>query len=126
MAKWPTFFSEVPQAAQQKHSPCRGRPEETVEFTLKKEFLKESSINDYTFEHCLMNKMKSFLIDGLFPFHSSPLPKYFQPNLFDVVHCKKSLLNFPSPAGMSLIKLSLGGYNLIIPVQGEFILDGDG
>jgi hypothetical protein len=27
---------------------------------------------------------------------------------------------FPSPAGMSLIKLSLDGKNLIIPVQGEF------
>jgi hypothetical protein len=27
---------------------------------------------------------------------------------------------FPSPAGMSLIKLSLTGNNLIIPGQGEF------
>jgi hypothetical protein len=27
---------------------------------------------------------------------------------------------FPSPAGMSLTKLSLDGNNLIIPVQGEF------
>ncbi len=42
MAKWPTFFSDVPQAAQQKHSACRGRPKETVEFISKKEFLKES------------------------------------------------------------------------------------
>jgi hypothetical protein len=35
---------------------------------------------------------------------------------------KKSLSNFPCPAGVSLmmIKLSLGGNNLIIPVQGEF------
>jgi hypothetical protein len=36
------------------------------------------------------------------------------------VHGKKSLSNFPSPAGMSLIKLSWGSNNLIIPVQGEF------
>jgi hypothetical protein len=36
------------------------------------------------------------------------------------VHCKKRLTIFPSPAGMSLTKLSLDGNNLIIPVQGEF------
>jgi hypothetical protein len=39
------------------------------------------------------------------------------------LHCKKSVSNFPSPAGMSLIKLSLGGNNLIIPVQGEYVSD---
>jgi hypothetical protein len=33
---------------------------------------------------------------------------------------KKRLMNFPSPAGMSLTKLSLGGIILIIPGQGEF------
>jgi hypothetical protein len=33
---------------------------------------------------------------------------------------KKRLLFFPSPAGMSLTKLSLAGNNLITPVQGEF------
>jgi hypothetical protein len=33
---------------------------------------------------------------------------------------KKVSCFFPSPAGMSLAKLSLGGNNLIIPVQGEF------
>jgi hypothetical protein len=37
-----------------------------------------------------------------------------------IVHCKKELAVFPSPAGMSLIKLFLGGNNLIFPVQGEF------
>jgi hypothetical protein len=36
------------------------------------------------------------------------------------VHCKKSSAVFPSPAGMSLTKLSLDGKNLIIPVKGEF------
>jgi hypothetical protein len=35
-------------------------------------------------------------------------------------HCKKMFAIFPSPGGMSLIKLSLDGNNLIIPVQGEF------
>jgi hypothetical protein len=30
-----------------------------------------------------------------------------------VVHCKKELAVFPSPAGMSLIKLFLGGNNLV-------------
>ncbi len=39
---------------------------------------------------------------------------------FGTVHCKKCLSIFPSPAGMSLTKLSLVGKNLIIPVQGEF------
>ncbi len=36
------------------------------------------------------------------------------------LHCKKLLAIFPSPAGMSLTKLSLAGNNLIIPGQGEF------
>jgi hypothetical protein len=36
------------------------------------------------------------------------------------LHCKKRLTIFPSPAGMSLTKPSLGGNNEIIPVQGEF------
>ncbi len=34
-----------------------------------------------------------------------------------MLHCKKVLTIFPSPAGMSLIKLSLGGN---IPAQGKF------
>ncbi len=33
-----------------------------------------------------------------------------------VLHCKKRLSFFPSPAGMSLTKMSLAGINLIIPV----------
>jgi hypothetical protein len=33
---------------------------------------------------------------------------------------KKRLATFPFPAWISLTKLSLGGNNLIIPVQGEF------
>ncbi len=37
-----------------------------------------------------------------------------------LIHCKKEFVVFPSPAGMSLIKLFLGGNNLIFPVQGEF------
>ncbi len=36
------------------------------------------------------------------------------------IHCKKGLSIFPSPAGMSLTKLSLVGNDLIIPFQGEF------
>ncbi len=32
----------------------------------------------------------------------------------NVLHCKKELAVFPSPAGMSLIKLFLGGNNLVI------------
>jgi hypothetical protein len=37
------------------------------------------------------------------------------------VHCKKRLLFFQTPAGMSsLTKLSLAGINLIIPGRGEF------
>jgi hypothetical protein len=34
-----------------------------------------------------------------------------------LIHCKKRLAIFPSPAGMSLTKLSLAGSNLIIPGQ---------
>jgi hypothetical protein len=33
---------------------------------------------------------------------------------------KKRFAIFPSPAGMSLIKLTLDGTNLILPAQGEF------
>ncbi len=40
-------------------------------------------------------------------------------NKLNKLHCKKRLAVFPSPAGMSLTKLSLDGENLIIPVQGE-------
>jgi hypothetical protein len=36
------------------------------------------------------------------------------------VHCKKTLTIFPSPARMSLTKLSLAGNNLIITGHGEF------
>jgi hypothetical protein len=36
------------------------------------------------------------------------------------IHCKKMLAISPSPAGLSLTKLSLAGKNLIIPGQGEF------
>ncbi len=39
---------------------------------------------------------------------------------YQTVHCKKRFLVFPSPAGMSLTKLSLAGKSLIIPAQGEF------
>ncbi len=35
-------------------------------------------------------------------------------------HCKKRLAVFPSPAGMSLIKLSLTGNDLIISGLEEF------
>jgi hypothetical protein len=36
------------------------------------------------------------------------------------VHCKKWFAIFPSPAGMSLTKLSLVGNYKIIPGRGEF------
>jgi hypothetical protein len=36
------------------------------------------------------------------------------------LHCKKGLAVFPSPVGMSLIKLFLGGNNLVFPAQREF------
>jgi hypothetical protein len=35
------------------------------------------------------------------------------------VHCKKRFAIFPTPAGISLTKLSLAGNNLIIPNQGR-------
>ncbi len=36
------------------------------------------------------------------------------------LHCKKRFAIFPSPAGMSLTKLSLAGNYYIIPAQEEF------
>jgi hypothetical protein len=39
-------------------------------------------------------------------------PVYLHPLLLPI-HCKKELAVFPSPAGMSLIKLFLGGNNLV-------------
>jgi hypothetical protein len=39
---------------------------------------------------------------------------------FVKLHSKKMLAVFPSPAGMSLTKLSLAGNYLDIPVLGEF------
>jgi hypothetical protein len=41
-------------------------------------------------------------------------------NILKQLHCKKRLAVFPTPAGISLTKLSLDGTNLIIPDQGEF------
>ncbi len=40
-------------------------------------------------------------------------------HLKNVLACKKGIV-FPSPAGMSLTKLSLAGNNLVIPGQEEF------
>jgi hypothetical protein len=61
----------------------------------------------------------------------SPLTSPFRPALFLLkrcshpfpfyLHCKKSLSIFPSPAGMSMTKLSLAGKNLIIPGQGKSV-----
>jgi hypothetical protein len=46
---------------------------------------------------------------------------YKKPSLVQVNYTlKKRLAVFPSPAGMSLTKLSLAGNNLILPGQGEF------
>jgi hypothetical protein len=51
----------------------------------------------------------------------------------DVLHRKKTFSIFPSPAGMSLTKLSLGGYNLymmsLFPPRESLVSDipaGDG
>ncbi len=41
-------------------------------------------------------------------------------SMFQLIHCKKRLAIFLSPAGMSLIKLSLAGNYWIFPDQGEF------
>jgi hypothetical protein len=48
------------------------------------------------------------------------MPNTAEKTTIAVVHCKKRLVTFPSPARMSLTKLSLAGNNLIIPCQGEF------
>jgi hypothetical protein len=40
--------------------------------------------------------------------------------LYALLHCKKRLAVFPSPAGMPLTKLSLAENNQIISWQGEF------
>jgi hypothetical protein len=45
---------------------------------------------------------------------------FFLATTLPTVHCKKWLASFPSPAGMSLTKLSLAGNNLNIPGQGKF------
>jgi hypothetical protein len=39
------------------------------------------------------------------------------------VHCKKRFASFPSPAGMSLTKLSLDGNKFIIPAGDEKIVN---
>jgi hypothetical protein len=39
------------------------------------------------------------------------------------IHCKKRLAIFPSPAGVSLTKLPLGGNNLIIPAKESLVSD---
>ncbi len=49
-----------------------------------------------------------------------PGSRYSLPMQAGATHCKKELAVFPSPAGMSLIKLFLGGNNLVFPAQREF------
>ncbi len=49
---------------------------------------------------------------------SPPTPGSIQVGV-SVLHCKKRLVIFPSPAGMSLTKFSLAGNNLNIPDQIE-------
>ncbi len=44
---------------------------------------------------------------------------WFRDRQRTLLHCKKMFAIFPSPAGMSLIKLSLDGNNLIIPAPGR-------
>ncbi len=57
----------------------------------------------------------------LFDYSSSQKKSLFADlQIWGYLHCKKRLAVFPSPAGMSLTKLSLVGNNLIIPGQGEF------
>jgi hypothetical protein len=46
--------------------------------------------------------------------------KFMQFMIAGTVHCKKGFVISPSPAEMSLTKLSLAGSNSIIPAQGEF------
>jgi len=48
------------------------------------------------------------------PFPLSPSFSYVEQNTYraHTLHCKKELAIFPSPAGMSLTKLSLGGKKL--------------
>ncbi len=43
-----------------------------------------------------------------------------QVSVGDVLHCKKRLAIFPSPARRSITKLSFARKNLLIPRQGEF------
>jgi hypothetical protein len=47
------------------------------------------------------------------------LGEYIIRKTSNTVHCNKRLAIFPSPAGMSLTKLSLAGNDLIFPDQGE-------
>ncbi len=57
-------------------------------------------------------------LGNLFKLHIQALSFYnFMFGKF--LHCKKRLSIFPSPAGMSLTKLSVAGNNLIIPGHGE-------
>jgi hypothetical protein len=65
----------------------------------------------------IITKAKSVGIFQYYPFHA----RYKRPHQDKYIrHCKKRLTIFPSPAGMSLTKLSLTGNNLIIAGQGEF------
>jgi hypothetical protein len=50
-------------------------------------------------------------------------------NFSENIHCKKSISIFPSPAGVTLANLSLGGNNLTISSRESLVSDipdGDG
>jgi hypothetical protein len=66
--------------------------------------------------HCLsFSCSKSLYVSTLFGLIFSDLR-----DGHSLLHCEKKFTIFPSPAGMSLTKLSLAGNNLIILGQGEF------
>ncbi len=60
---------------------------------------------------CDIKEAWSSIHFSILPMHGSPRDKVMTSVL--CLHCKKELAVFPSPAGMSLIKLFLGGNNLV-------------
>jgi hypothetical protein len=74
----------------------------------------EPSVNDYSF--CPVSLTYSSLSASCIKLPNLCSTKHTLPRIYT----EKKLSFFPSPAGMSLTKLSLAGNNLKIPVQGDF------
>ncbi len=85
--------------------------------------LQHSSHLDFlTHRSCLSSNL-SFVISANYTLHSCTLVPYVFPIQPCLLHCKKRLKIFPSPAGMSLTNSPWTGINIVFPSSKSLVSD---